>query len=126
MKWDLADALAEMALPVNRPKLWFGVWSGFAIAIGFALLAAAAALFDLTPWTWAYVALVSIKLLTNSLAWWALTRDRFVLETQSLNTTGDVILLTAAIYFTGGPYSPLLPTYVIIVAVLSLRRPCTR
>lgn len=120
MKWDLADALAEMALPVNRPKLWFGVWSGFAIAIGFALLAAAAALFDLTPWTWAYVALVSIKLLTNSLAWWALTRDRFVLETQSLNTTGDVILLTAAIYFTGGPYSPLLPTYVIIVAVLSL------
>ena len=30
------------------------------------------------------------------------------------------MLLTAAIYFTGGPYSPLLATYVIIVAVLSL------
>ncbi len=109
-----------MALPVNRPKLWFGVWSGFAIAIGFAVLATAAALFHLTPWTWAYVALVTIKLLTNSLAWFALKNDRFVMETQSLNTTGDVILLTAAIYFTGGPYSPLLPTYVIVVAVLSL------
>jgi signal transduction histidine kinase len=109
-----------MALPVNRPKLWFGVWSGFAIAIGFAVLAAAAALFHLTPWTWAYVALVSIKLLTNTIAWWSLKRDRFVMETQSINTTGDVILLTAAIYFTGGPYSPLLPTYVIVVAVLSL------
>ncbi len=120
MKWSLADALAEMALPVNRPKLWFGVWSGFAIAIGFAVLAAAAALFHLTPWTWAYVALVTIKLLTNSLALLALKNDRFVMETQSLNTTGDVILLTAAIYFTGGPYSPLLPTYVIVVAVLSL------
>ncbi|MGE3763069.1 MAG: sensor histidine kinase [Kofleriaceae bacterium] len=120
MKLPLADALAEMGLPANRPKLWFGVWSGFAIAIGFAVLAAAAALFHLTPWTWAYVALVSIKLLTNTLAWWGLKRDRFVMETQSLNTTGDVILLTAAIYFTGGPYSPLLPTYVIIVAVLSL------
>ena len=120
MKWSLADALAEMALPVNRPKLWFGVWSGFAIARGFAVLAAAAALFHLTPWTWAYVALVTIKLLTNSLALLALKNDRFVMETQSLNTTGDVILLTAAIYFTGGPYSPLLPTYVIVVAVLSL------
>ena len=29
-------------------------------------------------------------------------------------------LLTAAIYFTGGPYSPLLSTYVIVIAVLSL------
>jgi len=120
VKSSLADSLAEMALPVNRPKLWFGVWSGFAIAIGFAVLATAAALFHLTPWTWAYVALVTIKLLTNSLAWFALKNDRFVMETQSLNTTGDVILLTAAIYFTGGPYSPLLPTYVIVVAVLSL------
>ena len=42
------------------------------------------------------------------------------METQGLNTTADVVLLTAAIYFTGGPYSPLLATYVIVIAVLSL------
>jgi len=112
--------VAEMALPANRPKLWFGIWTGFAIAIGFGILAAAAAFFDLTPWRWAYVGLVSVKLLTNSLAWLGLVRDRAVMETQGLNTTADVILLTAAIYFTGGPYSPLLATYVIVVAVLSL------
>jgi signal transduction histidine kinase len=116
----LARSLAEMAAPANRPKLWFGVWSGFAIAIGFGLLALAAAFFDLTPWKWAYVTLVSVKLLTNSLAWLALVRDRYVMEVHGLNTTADVVLLTAAIYFTGGPYSPLLPTYVIIIAVLSL------
>ncbi|HEY4057871.1 MAG TPA: HAMP domain-containing sensor histidine kinase, partial [Kofleriaceae bacterium] len=120
MKSPLAASLAEMSLPVNRPKLWFGIWSGFAIAIGFAILAAAAALFELTPWKWAYVTLVSTKLLTNSLAWLGLKRDRYVMETQSLNTLADVVLLTAAIYFTGGPYSPLLSTYVIVVAVLSL------
>ncbi|CAN5916070.1 hypothetical protein BH11MYX2_BH11MYX2_25120 [soil metagenome] len=120
MKSALSASLAEMALPVNRPKLWFGIWSGFAIAFGFAVLAGAAALFDLTPWKWAYVTLVSTKLLTNSLAWLALKRERYVMETQSLNTVADVILLTAAIYFTGGPYSPLLSTYVIVVAVLSL------
>ena len=107
-------------MPANRPKLWFGIWTGFAVAIGFGILAAAAAFFDLTPWRWAYVGLVSTKLLTNSLAWLGLKRDRFVMETQGLNTVADVILLTAAIYFTGGPYSPLLATYVIVIAVLSL------
>ena len=43
-----------------------------------------------------------------------------MIETQALNTTADVVLLTAAIYFTGGPTSPLLATYVIVIAVLSL------
>ena len=112
--------VAELATPANRPKLWFGIWSGFAIAIGFGVLAAAAAFFDLTPWRWAYVGLVSIKLLTNSLAWWGLVKDRAVMATQGINTTADAVLLTAAIYFTGGPHSPLLATYVIVIAVLSL------
>jgi signal transduction histidine kinase len=112
--------IAELAAPENRPKLWFGIWTGFAIAVGFGVLAAAAAFFDLTPWKWAYVGLVSAKLLTNSLAWLGLARDRVVIPTQALNTIADVVLLTAAIYFTGGPYSPLLATYVIVIAVLSL------
>ncbi len=113
-------ALAEIAAPANRTKLWYGIWSGFAVAIGFAVLAASAAFFGLTPWKWAYMTLVSVKLLTNSLAWLGLSRDRYVMETQAVNTVADVFLLTAAIYFTGGPYSPLLPTYVIVVTVLSL------
>ena len=112
--------VTELAAPANRPKLWFGIWSGFAIAVGFGVLAAAAAFFDLTSWRWAYVGLVSTKLLTNTLAWWALSKNRVVMPTQALNTVADVVLLTAAIYFTGGPYSPLLATYVIVIAVLSL------
>jgi signal transduction histidine kinase len=112
--------VAEMALPANRPKLRFGIWTGYSIAIGFGILAAAAVCFGLTTWRWAFLELVSIKLLTNSLAWLGLVRDRFVMETQGINTIADVILLTAAIYFTGGPYSPLLATYVIVIAVLSL------
>jgi signal transduction histidine kinase len=109
-----------MAAPANRPKLWYGIWSGFAVAIGFALLASSAAFFGLTPWKWAYITLVSVKLLTNSLAWLGLRNDRWVMATQGINTIADVVLLTAAIYFTGGPYSPLLSTYVIVVTVLSL------
>jgi signal transduction histidine kinase len=112
--------VAELDTPANRPRLWFGIWSGFALAIGFGVLAVAAVGFDLTPWRWAYFGLVAGKVATNSLAWWSLARDRAVMPLQALNTVADVVLLTAAIYFTGGPYSPLLATYVIVVAVLSL------
>jgi signal transduction histidine kinase len=112
--------VAEMALPVNRPKLRFGVWSGFAIAFGFALLALGAWLTGLVPWRWPFLALISIKLLTNSLAWLALERDKLVLETQSLNTFADGALMTAAVYFTGTAQSPLLPIYVIEITVLAL------
>jgi signal transduction histidine kinase len=109
-----------MEAPANRPRLWFGIWSGFGIAIGFAALALAAIVFDLTPWRWAFLQLVAVKLLVNSLAWLALVKDRAVMPTQTLNSIADVVLLTAAIYFTGGPYSPLVATYVIIISVLSL------
>jgi signal transduction histidine kinase len=112
--------VAELAAPANRQKLQFGIWSGYSISIGFALLAFAAIHFDLTPNRSEYFLLIAGKLATNTLAWWGLAKDRAVLATQALNTLADIMLLTAAMYFTGGPYSPLLATYVIIVAVLSL------
>ena len=112
--------IAEAIAPANRSKLRFGIYTGYALAVGFALLAVGAWALDITPWRWAFVGLVSTKVLTNSLAWLAIVRDRFVLGTQILNTTSDVVLLTGAIYFTGGPHSPLLSTYVIIVSAVAL------
>jgi signal transduction histidine kinase len=112
--------IAEALAPANRSKLRFGIYTGYALAAGFALLAAAASIFELTPWRWAFVGLISTKVLTNSVAWLAIVRDRLVLVTQVLNSTADVILLTGAIYFTGGPYSPLLATYVIVISAVAL------
>jgi signal transduction histidine kinase len=112
--------IAEAIAPANRSKLRFVIWTGYALCLGFAVLAAGAAIANITPWRWAFVGLVSIKLLTNSLAWLAIARDKGVLPTQVINTTADVVLLTGAIYFTGGPYSPLVATYVIVVAVAAL------
>jgi signal transduction histidine kinase len=112
--------IAEAIAPANRSKLRFGIYTGYALAAGFALLAAAASIFNLTPWKWAFVGLISIKILTNSLAWLAIVRDRGVLITQVINSTSDVVLLTGAIYFTGGPYSPLIGTYVVVISAVAL------
>jgi signal transduction histidine kinase len=116
----LISYVLEMGSPANRPKLWFGIRSGYAVAACFAALCTIIAVFDPAPWRWVFIPLVGSKLLTNTLAWIALKLDRCVMATQVLNSSADVVLLTAGIYFTGGPYSPLLASYVIVIAVLSL------
>ncbi|MGE0871721.1 MAG: sensor histidine kinase [Kofleriaceae bacterium] len=113
-------SVAEMATPANRPRLRTGIMTGFGFALAFGVLAAGAAVAGLTAWRWVFVGLIGGKLVTNGLAWFALSRDRCVMVTQGVNSVADVVLLTAAMYFTGGPYSPLLATYVIVIAVLSL------
>jgi signal transduction histidine kinase len=119
LRWLFAS-VAEMGAPANRRRLVHGVWSGYAVSVGFLILAAALSAFDLTGWHWVYFALVAGKLATNSLAWLALVRRRAVLAAHIVNSTTDLVVLTCGIYFTGGPHSPLLATYVIIIAVLAL------
>jgi signal transduction histidine kinase len=117
---QLVASVAELTAPANRQRLVYGIWSGYAVALGFAILAVAITEFELHEWRWGYFLLIAGKLATNSIAWLALRRQRAVLATQAVNTLADVVLLTAAIYVTGGPYSPLVATYVIEIAVLSL------
>jgi signal transduction histidine kinase len=119
LRW-LVASVAEMAAPAYRQRLVHGIWSGYAIAIGFGFLAVALSVFDLTAWHWAYFALVAAKLATNSVAWLALARQRAVLATQVINSSTDIVVLTCGIYLTGGPHSPLLAAYVILISVMSL------
>jgi signal transduction histidine kinase len=116
----LVSFIAEMGSPANRPKLWFGIRTGYTVAACFAALCTLIAVFTPTPWRWVFIPIVGGKVVMNTLAWIALKLDRLVLASQVLNTLADILLLTAGIYFTGGPYSPLLASYVIVVAVLSL------
>jgi signal transduction histidine kinase len=112
--------LAEMEREANRPKLWFSIWSGFLLCSAFGLLAILAVATGISPYPLEYAILVSIKLATNVIAAWSLRRQRWVLETSSLNVAGDIIVMTGALYFTGGPMSPLLPIYVIEISVVAL------
>jgi signal transduction histidine kinase len=112
--------IAEMALPANRPKLILGVASGYAVSAGLALLAAVGHLQGFLVAAWPLYALIAIKLATNTAALLAIRTDRWVLEANGLNTTADTVLMTVAIYLTGGPVSPLFSIYVIEILAVAL------
>jgi signal transduction histidine kinase len=116
----LGASIAEMGSPANRSKLWSGIWSGYAITACFAALCALVTVFEPAAWRWSYVPILGAKALTNTAAWIALRRERLVMPTQIFNSSADIVLLTGVIYFTGGPHSPLMASYVIVIAVLSL------
>jgi signal transduction histidine kinase len=117
----LPPFVEELRREENRPKLWAGVWSGYLIVFGFALLATAAVFFDVTPYATAFTIIVGSKLAINTLCLVALARRwSLALELMTLNITADVFCMTAAIYYTGGPGSQLITVYVIEVAVMAL------
>lgn len=111
--------MTEVALPHNRPSLWLGIWSGYGVALCFGLLALAAGATGIVPHRTGFYALLGLKLITNTFALYGLRRDRWVLETQTLNTLVDIVTMTGAIYLTGGPLSPLFGVYLILLAVLA-------
>jgi len=112
--------VTELASPQHRSKLRMGVWSGYAMVVAFALLALAGQLQGLVPWTASFYLLIAVKLVTNTVALISLRRDAWVLEAQGINTITDVMVMTGAIYFTGGQVSPLFAIYVIEISVLAL------
>lgn len=112
--------IAVMAAEGNRPKLVLSIWSGYCLAIAFGLFALLANFQGLLPWSVSFYALVLAKLASNTLALLSLRARRFVLEANSLNLMADLLVMTGAIYFTGGLLSPLLTIYVIEIAVVAL------
>jgi signal transduction histidine kinase len=116
----LVASMIEMGSPAHRHKLASGIRAGYVVVLGFSVLAFAAWAFQLAEWRRAYLVLIAGKLATNSLQWLAMRKQRGVLVLHGLNLMSDVVLLTAFIYFTGGPSSPLLASYMIQISVLSL------
>ena len=112
--------IAEIGHETNRPKLKAGVWSGYGVVAAFALLAFAGEALGVVPFRWAFQGLIAIKLVSNTLAWLGLRLDRAVLPTTMANSLADLVVMTGAIYYTGGQASPLFVIYVIEIAVIAL------
>lgn len=111
--------LAEIDKPANREKLRLSIWSGYAVVAALALLAYIAGELGVVPHTAGIYALIGVKVVANTLAWVAHLTKRGVLAFAGLNTVADLICLTGAIYYTGGPLSPLFVTYVIEITVFA-------
>ncbi len=112
--------IAEIGLPSHRSRLFTSVVSGYLTTLGFLALALAASAAHVLPFRAAFAATLALKLLTNTLTWVALRRERFVLVTAATNTLADLIAMTVVIYYTGGELSPLFPIYAIEITVLAL------
>ncbi len=112
--------LAEVALPQNRKNLRFSITSGYGTALVFALLGLGARSFGLFPFLWPLYALVGFKVVTNTLSYLSLRNEVLVLEMASLNVAADLLAMTGAVYFTGGPESPLFAIYGIEISIVAL------
>ncbi len=112
--------IAELGTEGFRRRLLLGVWSGYFLALTFLALGLFANVQGLLPWSpWIY-SLVAAKLVTNTAALWALKRNFLALEISGVNVAADVVVMTGAIYLTGGVLSPLLAIYVIEISVIAL------
>jgi len=112
--------IAEMGRPSARPNLWFGVWSGYAVVLVFAALAVAGHAQGLVSLVWPLYLLVGIKVITNTAAYLSLKHNFLELEVSGINMVADIVLMTGAIYLTGGQISPLFAIYIIEITVISL------
>jgi signal transduction histidine kinase len=112
--------VAEMGREDARAKLQAGIWTGYATAIFFGLIARYAATRGVIPNSPVWMGLVGAKLATNTLSWATLPSPSLRLPCASLNIASDLLVMTALVYLTGGASSPLLPVYFIEVAVMAL------
>jgi signal transduction histidine kinase len=112
--------IAEMGGEDFRGKIQAGIYTGYGTALFFGALCWYAERHGVVPPSPGFTALVAAKLLTNTLSF-ATLRARFHhLPFAALNIAADLLVMTGAVYLTGGPTSPLLPIYFIEVAVMAL------
>ncbi|MDQ3036023.1 MAG: HAMP domain-containing histidine kinase [Myxococcota bacterium] len=118
----LAEAIGlhEVSSEAFRPKLLAGIFTGYVTAALLLVLVIVARAFDALPGgDWPF-ALVAIKAGTNTLAAISWRTRKWVLGVASLNIAADVLVMTGAIYFTGGILSPLVAIYFVEIAVMAL------
>jgi len=112
--------VAEMGEPGNRGRIRTSVKTGYLTTFAFVALAIAADRLGVFPFQRAFLALLVLKLATNTAAALALRADRGVLPAIAANTFADMLAMTGVIYFTGGELSPLFPIYLIEITVVAL------
>lgn len=114
-------ALDELNTDYYRKKLSMGVPSGYILTFVFSLLGILFGVLGFIENPVPVVLLLaSIKLLTNTAMWLAIRARQYVVETASLNLFADIIVLTGAVYLTGGPSSPVIAGYLVVLPLIGM------
>ncbi|MFN0248126.1 MAG: sensor histidine kinase [Kofleriaceae bacterium] len=116
----MSRLIDELATLRNPKTLRMGVISGYVLTVCFAVIVAIGFVTELLAWHWLFVALVGLKLTTNTLAWIGLRLDRHALLLGGINVATDAFVMTGAIWVTGDTASPISAIYTIEIAVLAL------
>lgn len=100
-------------------KLEYGVPAGYAVIVGFVLIAALFWAIGLMPQApYIIFGLAPIKFIVRTVSWWALRRKHpKIMSFAVFGQAVDILLLTGVVYFTGGPTSPFLSFYFIALAI---------
>lgn len=115
---SFSQALSDLLEPENRKRIEYGVPTGYAITAGLVALGLMFYRIGLLPQAQEMIlVLTPLKLVTNTLMWAALKKDRFVLPTAALNLFADTVLLTGIVYYTGASSSPVISLYFIVLAI---------
>jgi signal transduction histidine kinase len=112
--------VAEIGLPAHREQLRAGIATGYMTVLGFLGLGVLAHVTGVLAFQRAFFVPLAVKVVTNSLSWLAIRKDRCILSSAGLNVLADMFAMTALIYFTGGEQSHLFPIYLIEITVLAL------
>ena len=103
----------------GREHLAMGVWSGYAVPCLYGIVIAVAQYYQVIPWAPWYYGILASKLLTNSALPLALRKQRYILPVAGTNLVMDLLLMTGAVYLTGGVLSPAAPMYIAELAVIA-------
>jgi signal transduction histidine kinase len=112
--------VAEMGREESAAKIQAGIYTGYGTAVFFGVLAWYASEHGFIARSPGFAALVLAKLATNTLSWITLRARVMHLPFAALNITADLLVMTGAVYLTGGPQSPLVVIYSIEVGVMAL------
>jgi signal transduction histidine kinase len=104
----------------DHPALRYGVISGYVLTLAFGALGVIGVEVHVLPAHWLLLALLGMKLVTNTLAWGAIRFERFALGFSITNVFMDAVVLTGAIWATGDTSSPIVAIYTLQVTVLAL------
>lgn len=115
---SFAQALTELLEPENRKRIEYGVPAGYAITAGIVAIGLMFYRIGLLPHAREMILMLApLKLVTNTLMWAALKKDRHILPAAALNLFADTIVLTGIVYYTGASSSPVISLYFIVLAI---------